>query len=60
MAAREEAVRTPVQPGLTELFAGYLQRQASAHAAGLPLSDTAAEVLPFDVEVARTIFETSR
>jgi tetratricopeptide (TPR) repeat protein len=39
---------TPVQPLLSDLFARYLQRQVSAHVAGLAAMDATGEVTPFD------------
>jgi hypothetical protein len=38
----------PTQPPLSELFARYLARQATAHEEGLGLADLGAEVVPFD------------
>ncbi len=38
----------PVQPALSDLLAGYLSRQANAHAAGLATADSSAEVTPYD------------
>jgi len=37
---------TPVQPRLADLFAGYLQKQAAAHAAGISTFD--GEVTPYE------------
>lgn len=39
---------THVQPSLPDLMAGYLRRQAEAHAAGLAATEPAGEVMPFD------------
>jgi hypothetical protein len=38
----------PTQPPLQDLFARYLQRQATAHDEGLGLADRGDEVVPFD------------
>jgi tetratricopeptide (TPR) repeat protein len=40
--------KTPVQPKLADLMAGYLSRQAGAHAAGLAAFDPSGEVTPFE------------
>lgn len=46
---------TPAQPPLPDLFAQYLQRQVSAHAAGLASADTSGEVVPFEAVSAQPI-----
>ncbi|HYT89635.1 MAG TPA: hypothetical protein VEL76_13090 [Gemmataceae bacterium] len=40
--------RTPVQPSLGTLLAGYLARQAEAHTAGLAVIDPTSDVQPFE------------
>jgi hypothetical protein len=39
---------TPDQPNLVQLLRNYLDRQAGAHATGLPASDRTGEVLPYE------------
>jgi tetratricopeptide (TPR) repeat protein len=55
MTQRHETFGTPGQKSLPELLAQYLQRQASAHAAGLGLADTAGEVEPYDAVPAQPV-----
>lgn len=43
-----EETSAPAQPAIAELFTRYLQRQTTAHVAGLGLLDTTAEVVPFE------------
>src|SRR3954470_5254533 len=42
-------------PALPELFAQYLQRQVSAHDAGLSPAEAAGEVVPFEAVSAQPI-----
>src|SRR5438094_8685532 len=48
MARPEGSLDRPVQPALSELFAGYLQRQASHQAAGIAAPQSVGEVVPFE------------
>jgi hypothetical protein len=48
MPRPEELIKGPVQPGLADLFAGYLRQQVSRQAAGLSVADSTGEVVPFE------------
>jgi tetratricopeptide (TPR) repeat protein len=55
MTPRPEPSGTPVQKSLPELLAQYLQRQVSAHAAGLGFADASGEVEPYDAVPAQPV-----
>src|SRR5438445_8457859 len=48
MVRPDDSCSRSVQPALADLFTGYLRQQISRQAAGLAVTDSAGEVVPFE------------
>lgn len=55
MTGPNDASKTTPVPPLGELMAGYLARQADAHAAGLAPTEVGGEVVPFEAAPVQTV-----